>query len=859
MRRFLRSFRGLIASLPARRPARGATGSVSAACALIMGLVLAFGSRASAQVFADNFADGIVSAYWQPVSASPSVTMVERNSHAELTTIANPGLTTAHYAGFLAKGWSIRCTSNWAARAVLHSQPRTNGALGSTEYVSFGTFRPGSPLSATGFPTQSKLFNVGTIYIEPQFGGFNRRVEYVAYDQFGGASYIATPWAANASYPFEFYTATSSPVYAFDFTYTETLYLQYVAASDTLYVSNYSYNDPDGFFFVNWTGGQRYPVALAIGGFANRPATTTGANTWIDSVSVDVGVIDTAPGSVAASDGTFGNKVRVTWTAAANATGYKVLRQSAGGSVEQIAQLGQAALAYDDTTAAPLVEYTYFVRTINALGDGFEFSDTGWRNVAVPSGVAASDGTFTDKVRVTWTASTGAVGYSVWRAIGTGTPVLLGQTSGETETTYDDTTAAIATTYTYTVKAVSVLGSTGFSTSDTGVRAPAPPADVAASDGTYAAKVRVSWTALNGATGYRIYRRIEGGVAAQIAVVTGGTTTFYDDTTATPLTTYLYSVKTTTTSVDSATSDENSGWRNLAAPALAASQGTSESGVVLTWSAIAGATGYELFRTAPGGSAQPLASLEAVTGFTDTTADPLVIYTYTAKSVHPLGLSPSSAAVTGWRNVPGPSAVMASDGTFASKVQVEWTSVSGATGYTVWRKLPSAAAYAQIGTVAGGATLAYADTTAAVATTYQYAVKATNSAGSTAFSPSDTGWRNTTAPGSVAASDGTYNDKVRVTWTAAPSATGYKVFRTEPGGSAVEIGSVAATALLFDDTTAAIAVFYAYSVQSVCALGAGGTSAADNGVRAPGAPTNVAASDGTFTDKVRVTWTAVNG
>ncbi|MFM7260680.1 MAG: hypothetical protein ACKO3W_08760, partial [bacterium] len=517
---------------------------------------------------------------------------------------------------------------------------------------------------------------------------------------------------------------------------------------------------------------------------------------------------------------------------------------------------------YDDTTALPLVEYTYFVRTINPLGDGFEASDTGWRNVDVPTGVAASDGTFTDKVRVTWTPSVGAVGYSIWRAVGSATPVLLGQTSGENQTTFDDTTAAVATTYSYSVKAVSVLGATGFSTADTGVRAPSPPANVAASEGEFATKVRVSWTALNGATGYRVYRRVEGGVAAQIGVVTSGTTAFYDDTTATPLTTYLYSVKTTTTAADSAASDEESGWRNLAGPTLAASQGTSEAGVVLNWTAIAGATGYELFRAAPGGSAQPLATLKAVTNYTDTSADPLVAYTYTAKTSHALGLSPAGSPVTGWRNVPGPSTVAATDGAFPSKVQVEWASVGGATGYSVWRKLPSATAFAQIGTVAGGATLTYADTTAAAGTIYQYAVKATSGAGSTAFSPNDTGWRNTTAPASIAATDGTDAAKVRVTWTSSPSATGYKVFRAESGGAPVEpaeIAAVGASTLAYDDVSALPGIQYSYTVRATLVPGLSASSVANIGWRATAAPTNVAASDGTFTDKVRVTWTGPAG
>jgi hypothetical protein len=317
-------------------------------------------------------------------------------------------------------------------------------------------------------------------------------------------------------------------------------------------------------------------------------------------------------------------------------------------------------------------------------------------------------------------------------------------------------------------------------------------------------------------------------------------------------------VKSRVGTVDSLASAEDTGWRNATGPALTASQGTSSAGVVLSWSATVGATGYQIFRAAPGGAAQILATLETVTTYTDATADPLVVYTYSAKVVHALGISPIGAAVTGWRNVPGPATVAATDGAFPNKVQVEWAAVGGATGYSVWRKLPSAATFTQLGTVAGGATLTYADTTAAVGTTYDYAVKATGASGPTAFSMADAGWRNTTAPGSVAATDGTDATKVRVTWTGAPSATGYRIFRAAAGGEPVEIGSVPASTLLFNDVTAEPAVQFSYTVRGVVAAGLGPASVANTGWRQVATPV-ASASDGTFDDKVRVTWPAVAG
>jgi hypothetical protein len=91
---------------------------------------------------------------------------------------------------------------------------------------------------------------------------------------------------------------------------------------------------------------------------------------------------------------------------------------------------------------------------------------------AAPTGVAATDGAYTDRVRITWTASTGATGYEVWRGTssssGSATKI---STADVTTTAYDDTSATSGTTYYYWVKANNAAGTSPFSASNTGYRA----------------------------------------------------------------------------------------------------------------------------------------------------------------------------------------------------------------------------------------------------------------------------------------------------------------------------------------------------------------------------------------------------
>ena len=97
----------------------------------------------------------------------------------------------------------------------------------------------------------------------------------------------------------------------------------------------------------------------------------------------------------------------------------------------------------------------------------------------VPTGVSAGDGVDSDKVHVTWAASTGAIGYEVWRAATndstTAAKISLADVTGST--VYDDATAVAGTTYWYFVKGKNANGTSGFSAGDSGFRAAAPAND----------------------------------------------------------------------------------------------------------------------------------------------------------------------------------------------------------------------------------------------------------------------------------------------------------------------------------------------------------------------------------------------
>jgi hypothetical protein len=134
----------------------------------------------------------------------------------------------------------------------------------------------------------------------------------------------------------------------------------------------------------------------------------------------------------------------------------------------------------------------------------------------------------------------------------------------------------------------------------------------------------------------------------------------------------------------------------------------------------------------------------------------------------------------------------------------------------------------------GTATAAtYSDTTAVAGTLYTYSVTASTAAGNSATSATDTGWRNVAVPGNVAATDGTYSNKVRVTWSAVTGATGYGVYRQLPGGAVTLIANVTpGTTVAYNDSTIPVSVVGTYSVRALTPSGNSAASATNTGFRA---------------------------
>ncbi|MCD8383606.1 MAG: leucine-rich repeat protein [Clostridiales bacterium] len=315
-------------------------------------------------------------------------------------------------------------------------------------------------------------------------------------------------------------------------------------------------------------------------------------------------------------------------------------------------------------------------------------------------------------VAVTWNAIEGAEGYRIYRKTTGGWTTLEYMTS----TSYTDTTASSGTTYYYTVRAYAGSVLSDYETDRTILYLAQPEFTLENTS----SGVQVTWSTVSGATSYRVYRKVSGGNSwTRIATVSSSTLTYTDTAVEDGSgTTYYYTVRAVSGNT-LGSYDSSKSIVRLAQPTVTLSNAST--GVTVKWGAVTGATSYRIYRKTVSGSWQNLGSVSSSTlTYTDTVvadnSGTTYYYTVRAVSGSTLGSYDSSKSIV---RLAQPTVTLSNA---ATGVTVKWGAVTGATGYTVWRKT-SGGSWAKITTVSSS-TLTYTDTTASSGTTYYYTVRA---------------------------------------------------------------------------------------------------------------------------------------
>ncbi len=339
---------------------------------------------------------------------------------------------------------------------------------------------------------------------------------------------------------------------------------------------------------------------------------------WADAKLLPLGAVTpppttppAAPTNVSATPGA--TSILIGWNLVPGAASYKVFRGTSANGQSTTPVGSPTANTFTDTTVTSGAMYFYKVQAVNAAGSSpmsGEVSASPVPMPGTPTNLTATPGNA--QVVLSWTGVGGASGYRIYRGTSAGftstTPIQTVNT-----TSFTNTGLTNGTKYYYRVSAISgaAEGPKSNEASATPQIVLPAPTSVSATPGN--AQVVIAWQAVPNATGYRIYRGATAGFTPGTPHKTTSGLTVTDPG-LTNGTAYFYRVAAVAGSAEGTRSAEVTA--TPVAPPVAPTNVSGVNGdqqVTLTWTAVAGATSYSIYR---GTAANAQASTPIATGVT---------------------------------------------------------------------------------------------------------------------------------------------------------------------------------------------------------------------------------------------------
>ncbi len=384
-----------------------------------------------------------------------------------------------------------------------------------------------------------------------------------------------------------------------------------------------------------------------------------------------------------------GGYATVKWNVVTGAKGYYIYRK--GGSLsdynwKRIATVsnGNATTYVDKTATSTDWRYTYTVIAYNGKNmSSYNYNGVNFDYITAPTITRAYS--YTGGMRIDWNASNANITrYYIYRKNGANWK-FIGQTTNKY---YIDTTAVSGNTYTYTVKALSATNCGGYNAK--GITAKfLGTAEINKLTFNTSDRSVLSWKPVTGATGYEIYRKI-GNAKNWTLIATlknPKSCYYYDACQKTSGTSFTYTVR----AFDSKNIRGYYDVDGVSAMFLSMPEFTSQQipttdnslCIETKWKAVNGATKYNVYRRAPGGSWILLERGTTELNYLDTTVECGIKYDYTIRAVNDAGdmsayIGKSATAIT----IPVLDSVIVSE----DGVKLNWNAVDNATSYTVYRQ-----------------------------------------------------------------------------------------------------------------------------------------------------------------------------
>jgi uncharacterized repeat protein (TIGR02543 family) len=410
------------------------------------------------------------------------------------------------------------------------------------------------------------------------------------------------------------------------------------------------------------------------------------------------------PASVKAISSSY-SSIKVSWAAVTGASGYQVYRAtSSTGAYSLITTT--ASISYNNIGLTYNAAYYYKIRAYKLVGTTKVYSNfstvvSAKPVLSTPTTVRAVS-SWHNSINTSWSAVTGASGYQVYRATSsTGTYSLIKTT---TSTSYNNTGLTYNTAYYYKIRAYKFLGSTKVYSNFSAVVSAKPlsstPTAVRAVSSSYSS-IKTSWSSVAGASGYQVYRATSS--RGTYSLIKTTTSISYNNTGLTTNKTYYYKVRAYklvgTTKSYGNFSTVVSAKPVPSAPTTVQAVPSSYNIVKTSWSAVTGASGYQVYRATSSTGTYSLIKTTTSTSYNNTGLATNKTYYYKVRAYRLVGTTKiygNFSKVVSARPVLSVPSNLGLQETNNSDLLISWNAVSGASGYTIYRATSTSGPYYEI-------------------------------------------------------------------------------------------------------------------------------------------------------------------
>jgi fibronectin type 3 domain-containing protein len=393
-------------------------------------------------------------------------------------------------------------------------------------------------------------------------------------------------------------------------TYTYTVNLVSILGGSNAYVG-----------FTGGTGGSAAVQEILTWSFAPTPTTAPAAASNLQLTAAS------------------GTEIDLTWNDNSNnEAGFKIMQSTDGKTYTEIGSVGANVTSYPSTGLQQNTLYYYEVVATNGAGDAAPSAPASLLTPVPPVTPTNAMATVLKPYEITlvWqNNATNDTGYKVLREAANETEFVQIGNLPANSTTFDDLTVLPGVEYDYHIQSFNNAGYSDFA--GISVTTPlAPPTTVTAAGSN--GSVSLNWTAIGSAASYNVYRSLTPGGEGTNPYKTGITGTSFTDTGLTNGTKYYYTV----TSLNSITPESPQSTEVSAVPTVSTGAPTAVKVVAnnngtatLTWTAVPGATSYNIYRGTTTGQEAATAYATATSAtFTDANLTSLVTkYFYNVTAV----------------------------------------------------------------------------------------------------------------------------------------------------------------------------------------------------------------------------------